>query len=77
MTPQRAEDLVYVHSNLRILSRKSPQYKVGDTKMWDTSGDPFDSSEDVGVLEIASFSPDEPKLEAIVFANSGDNGEEE
>lgn len=60
MTPQRAEDLVYIHSNLRLLSRKFPQYKVGETKMWDIGGDTFDSLEDVEVLEIASLSLDEP-----------------
>ena len=26
ITPKRAEDLVYVHSNLRLLSRKNPSY---------------------------------------------------
>ncbi|XP_058180780.1 uncharacterized protein LOC131299188 [Rhododendron vialii] len=31
MTPQRAEDLVYIHSNLRLLSRRSPQYCNGVT----------------------------------------------
>ncbi|KAK2656745.1 hypothetical protein Ddye_009797 [Dipteronia dyeriana] len=29
MTPQRAEDLVFVHNNLRLLSRKSPSYNEG------------------------------------------------
>ncbi|XP_077239687.1 uncharacterized protein LOC143880580 [Tasmannia lanceolata] len=33
MTPQRAEDLVFVHSNLQFLSRQTPQYKQGETKM--------------------------------------------
>ncbi|GFZ02118.1 hypothetical protein Acr_15g0007270 [Actinidia rufa] len=41
MTPQRAEDLVFVHSNLRLLSRRSPQYCSGETKMWDIAGDQF------------------------------------
>ena len=31
--PYRAEDLLFVHSNLRLLSRKSPQYTEGNTKM--------------------------------------------
>ncbi|KAF7831478.1 uncharacterized protein G2W53_013811 [Senna tora] len=32
MKPKRAEDLVYVHTNLRLLSRKSPQYKTGESR---------------------------------------------
>lgn len=77
MTPQRAEDLVFIHSNLRLLSRKTPQYQVGETKMWDIGGDTFDSFEDVGVLEVASLSLDEPELEAVIFTDDGDgNGDE-
>ncbi|GAV68740.1 LOW QUALITY PROTEIN: Dimer_Tnp_hAT domain-containing protein, partial [Cephalotus follicularis] len=71
MTPKRAEDLVYIHSNLRLLSRKSPQYAQG-TKMWDIGGDAFDSLEDVGVLEVASLSLDEPEMESIVFLDEVD-----
>ncbi|XP_077251746.1 uncharacterized protein LOC143890963 [Tasmannia lanceolata] len=33
ITPQRAQDLLFVHSNLRLLSRQTPQYKQGETKM--------------------------------------------
>ncbi|KAH9291975.1 hypothetical protein KI387_042840, partial [Taxus chinensis] len=32
---KRAEDLVYIHSNLRLLSHKQPEYKEGSTKHWD------------------------------------------
>ncbi|KAG8365826.1 hypothetical protein BUALT_Bualt17G0012300 [Buddleja alternifolia] len=63
ITPQRAQDLVFVHSNLRLLSRKTPQYMQDDTKMWDVGGDAFESSDDVGILEIANLSLDEPELE--------------
>ncbi|XP_031744989.1 uncharacterized protein LOC116405209 [Cucumis sativus] len=38
MTPQRAEDLVFIHSNLRLLSRKTPEYSKGKTKAWDIAG---------------------------------------
>ncbi|GAV81015.1 DUF659 domain-containing protein/Dimer_Tnp_hAT domain-containing protein [Cephalotus follicularis] len=72
MTPKRAEDLVYIHSNLRLLSRKSPQYAQGETKMWDIGGDAFDSLEDIGVLEVASLSLDEPEMESIVFLDEVD-----
>ena len=41
MTLQRAKDLVYIHSNLRFLSR-TPEYLKGETKMCDIVGDSFD-----------------------------------
>lgn len=37
--PKRAEDLVYVHTNLRLLSRKSEEYQTGPSRMWDIGGD--------------------------------------
>ncbi|XP_025628477.2 uncharacterized protein [Arachis hypogaea] len=68
--PKRAENLVFVHTNLRLMSRKTPQYKKGETMMWDIAGDDFSPiDEDNGVLEIASLSLDEPELEAVLFVN--------
>ena len=32
LTPQRVEDLVYVYNNLRLLSRRSPNYNEGESK---------------------------------------------
>ena len=57
LTPQRVEDLVYVYNNLRLLSRRSPNYNESEYKMWDIGGDGFDSMdiENVGILEIAIF----------------------
>ncbi|GAV56480.1 LOW QUALITY PROTEIN: Dimer_Tnp_hAT domain-containing protein, partial [Cephalotus follicularis] len=72
MTPKLAEDLVYIHSNLCLLSRKSPQYAQGETKMWDIGGDAFDSLEDIEVLEVVSLSLDEPEMESIVFLDEVD-----
>ena len=45
--------------------------------MWDIGGDDFDSLEDsnVGRLEIANLSLDEPQLEAVLFED--DEFEEE
>lgn len=63
--PSRAEDLVYVHTNLRLLSRKSDLYKTGETKLWDIGGDRFDPLDGAEELEIASLSLDEPDLESI------------
>ena len=67
MTPHRAEDLVFVHSNLRLLSRNTPQYHQEETKMWDVARDDFGSLNDCGILEIASLSLDEPELEGVFF----------
>ncbi|KAG5521605.1 hypothetical protein RHGRI_033985 [Rhododendron griersonianum] len=75
MTPKRAEDLVFIHSNLRLLSRRTRQYMEGQTKMWDIAGDAFDTFGDVGELEIAQLSLDEPELEAVVFTDDGNDGE--
>lgn len=72
IAPQRAEDLVYVHNNLRLLSRLTPQYKGGE--MWDIGGDDFDSMDMVneGMLEVANLPLDEPELEAIIFNDDVD-----
>ncbi|CAI9289025.1 unnamed protein product [Lactuca saligna] len=59
LTTIRAQDLVYIHNNLRILSRTLKD----DVKMWDVGGDAFDSMEDVGFLEVADLSVDEPDFE--------------
>lgn len=65
--PTRAEDLVYVHNNLRLLSRKTDQYLNGETKLWDVGGDNFDPLDGAEELEIANLSLDEPDLESIFF----------
>ncbi|GJV55457.1 hAT dimerization domain, ribonuclease H-like domain protein [Tanacetum coccineum] len=49
LTTSRAQDLVYIHNNLRLLSRNPND----DVKMWDVGGDAFDSMEDVGFLEFS------------------------
>ncbi|XP_057779725.1 uncharacterized protein LOC130998313 [Salvia miltiorrhiza] len=71
LAPQRAEDLVYIHSNLRLLSRRTPEYSKGETKLWDIGGDNFGTLQDVGDLEIAELSLDEPELESVVFTEEG------
>ena len=75
MTPQRVEDLVFVHNNLLLLSRRSSNYLEGENKMWDVDGDAFDSLDGLGILEIADLSLDEPDLEAGLFMD-GDDDEE-
>ncbi|KAI5310996.1 hypothetical protein L3X38_026285 [Prunus dulcis] len=71
ITLKRAEDLVFVRTNLLLLSRKRSEYKEGETHMWDARGDAFDSMdlENAGVLEIANLSLDKPDLEALIFTH--------
>ena len=76
LSPQRAEDLVFVHNNLRLLSRRSPHYKEGDSQMWDVAGDAFGSLDDVGILEVAELSLDEPTLERVLFTDEGDSNDD-
>ena len=73
LTPQRVEDLVYIHNNLRLLSRRYPNYNEGESKMWDIGGDGFHSMdiENAGILEIADLSLDEHQLKAILFDSEG------
>lgn len=60
LNPSRAEDLVYIHNNLRLLSRNCGQYEEEKIKMWDVGGDTYDTREDLGFLEFAALSLDEP-----------------
>ncbi|GJN06963.1 hypothetical protein PR202_ga24747 [Eleusine coracana subsp. coracana] len=69
LTPQRAEDLVFLHSNLRHLSRKIEAYKTGETRMWDVGGDSFESLSVVGILEVANLSLDKPERQAVSFGD--------
>uniref|UniRef100_A0A0D3A388 Uncharacterized protein n=1 Tax=Brassica oleracea var. oleracea TaxID=109376 RepID=A0A0D3A388_BRAOL len=76
VAPQRTEDLVFVHTNLRLLvhtnlrllSRRSLAYKDGPNYMWDVGGDQFDSLDEtnLGRLEFEDLSLDEPELEAVM-----------
>ncbi|KAF2312425.1 hypothetical protein GH714_034650 [Hevea brasiliensis] len=54
-------------SNAPLLQRNSSQYYDEKTKLWDVGGDQFGSMEDVGVLEFANLSLDEPELESVLF----------
>nr|KYP55834.1 hypothetical protein KK1_002059 [Cajanus cajan] len=76
LNPKRAEDLVYVHTNLRILSRKSEEYMQGSTRMWDIGGDAWDSFGGVENLEVTSLSLDEPEMKGVLFTDDGQGGDE-
>ena len=73
MTPRHAEDLVYMHSNLRLLLRRNEEYVNTATKMWDIAGDSQNESDIHGgarILENVALTLDEPELEAIVIGNA-------
>ena len=73
MAPACAEDLVYVHSNLRLLSRCNVVYVNTATKMWDIAGDSWNEGDihgGAGILENATLTLDESKLEAMVIGNA-------
>ena len=73
MALARAEDLVYVHSNLRLLSSRNVEYVNTATKMWDIAGDSWNESNIHGrarILENAALTLDEPELEAMVIGNA-------
>ncbi|KAL8476898.1 hypothetical protein ACS0TY_029265 [Phlomoides rotata] len=71
ITPELAEDFLNEHNNIRLLSRKAPQYMKGESKMWDVVGDAFDSMDYVGILGVANLSLDEPELESVLFGDEG------
>jgi hypothetical protein len=43
LNPGRAEDLVFTHQNLCLLSRKSDEYHCGPLAMWDVGADTFEA----------------------------------
>ena len=70
ITPKRAEDLVFVHSNLRLLSRRRPEYTSGESKKWDIGGDNWDEPfGGPGLLEIAYITLDELEMETSIVEN--------
>ena len=45
MALARAEDLVYVHSNLQLLSRHNEEYVNTATKIWDIARNSWNESD--------------------------------
>jgi hypothetical protein len=60
LNPERAEDLVFVHNNLRLLSRKTCDYESGRSRMWDVDGDGTEKFVGAGLLQLAELTLDEP-----------------
>ena len=73
MALAHVEDLVYVHSNLQLLSRYHEEYVNAATKIWDIARDPWNKSDIHGgarIFENATFTLDELELEAMVIRNA-------
>ena len=73
MALAHADDLVYVHSNLRLLSRRNEEYVNIATKMWDIAGDSWNESDIHGgaeILDNVALTLDKPELEAMVIGNA-------
>ncbi|XP_010473954.1 PREDICTED: uncharacterized protein LOC104753391 [Camelina sativa] len=63
LTTSRAEDLVYIHNNLRLLSRNTDEYQNEKTKQWDVGGDESDIQAEAGIMELSNLSLDDPDFE--------------
>ncbi|KAL7189416.1 hypothetical protein ACSBR1_039122 [Camellia fascicularis] len=72
LATSRAEDLVFVHCNLRLLSRKSKEYKEGPKKYWDICGDLFDI-EGHDIMELAQISLDDPEVQTMTFDDDNES----
>ncbi|EEC79227.1 hypothetical protein OsI_19966 [Oryza sativa Indica Group] len=61
LRPKWADNLVFVHNNLRLLSRRSEEYHTDrEARYWDVGDDNFKSLGGAGILESANLSLDEP-----------------
>ena len=49
---QKAEDLVYVHSNRRLVSHRGEEYTSGPHKEWDVEAENLDLDLSLAVLDI-------------------------
>ena len=73
MALAHADDLVYVHSDLRLLSRHNEEYVNIATKKWDIAGDSWNESDihgGAGILDNVALTLDKPELEAMVIRNA-------
>ena len=67
---KKAENLVYIHSILRLISRKDPRYKESPLKRWDQSTDDATCVDEKiqpdGLVELPLVTIDEqePQLES-------------
>jgi len=62
----RAETMVYVHTNLRLIYRKRKEWLKGKTKMWDVFPDDMGLDGNID-LALANMYLNEPVLEPVTF----------
>ena len=62
----RAETMVYVHNNLRLIYRQREEWVKGKTKMWDVFPDDMGLDNSVE-LALANLDLNDPVLEPITF----------
>jgi hypothetical protein len=67
---QKAEDLVYVHSNIRLVSRKGEEYTSGPHKEWDVDAENPDLELSLVALDIV----DDANGSGIQVASSSHRG---
>ena len=63
---------MFVHNNLRLLSRCSDEYLTGPTQMWNVGGDGFETFDGFRVLQLANLTLDEPEFEEMICEDGDD-----
>ena len=78
ITPKHVEDLIFIHSNFRLLSRRSDKYIKEKLRSGTLIVILWMSHLEEEDLEIANPSLDEPEMEIrLVEIDGEDNGEED
>ena len=67
---KKAEELVYVHSNLRLLSHKKDEYKFGPTKQWDVEPELADLDMTLNVVSNLNSFDEEALAQAPIVSSS-------
>ncbi|GJN07302.1 hypothetical protein PR202_ga25122 [Eleusine coracana subsp. coracana] len=75
LTPEHAEDLIYVHNNLRLLLRCTDDYLTGPSKMWDVGADEHETFDGISVLQGAELTLDEPEFEVMMIEDEAASAE--
>ncbi|KAL7184928.1 hypothetical protein ACSBR2_026971 [Camellia fascicularis] len=73
LVTSRVEDLVFVHCNFRLLSRKSKEYKEGPTKYWDICNGDLFGIEGREMMELAQLSLDDLKMQTMTFDDDNES----
>lgn len=60
---------------VNMLSKRE-EHKEGSPKMWDTSGDVWDSFDGAGSHKVASLSYNEPNIQAAQFTDDDQDRDE-